>query len=96
MRKCVFAEQAEADLNAIALFIAEDSPDRALNFVAELRERCTEIVDFPEAFRLREEFGVGVRVAPYRKYLIFYSVHASSVLIEHIRHGARNLEGFHL
>jgi plasmid stabilization system protein ParE len=45
---------------------------------------------------LRQEFGAGIRVAPYRKYLIFYSVQGSTVLIEHIRHGARNLEGVRL
>lgn len=93
MRDCVFSEQAEGDLTAIGLFIAEDSPPRALNFVAELRQRCAELVEFPEAFRSREEFGRGIRVVPHGNYLIFYSVRGSAVLIEHIRHGARNLEG---
>ena len=92
MRNCVFSEQAEADLTAIGLFIAEDSPQRALDFVAELRRRCAEIVEFPRAFRLRAEFGQGIRVAPHRTYLIFYSIRGSWVLIEHIRHGARGLE----
>lgn len=92
MRPCAFSEQAEADLTDIALHIAEDSRERALKFVAALRHRCIEIAEFPEAFRLRQEFGHGIRVAPHRTYLIFYSVHDSFILIEHIRHGARGLE----
>ncbi len=96
MRQCIFSEQAEADLTAIGLFIAEDNAQRALTFLTELRQRCAEIIEFPEASRLREEFGRGIRVAPFRRYLIFYSVHPSFVLIEHIRHGARDLGEFHL
>ena len=96
MKRCAFTEQAEADLTAIALYIADDNPTRALSFVAELRERCAEIAGHPDAFRLREEYGRGIRVAVYRRYLIFFSATADAVLIEHIRHGARDLEGFRL
>ena len=96
MTRCEFTEQAEADLTEIALFIAEGSPRRALSFVAELRDKCAEITERPKVFRLREEYGPGVRVAVHRNYLIFYSVKEDAVVVEHIRHGYRNLEEFQL
>lgn len=93
MRRCEFTGRAEADLTEIALFIAKDSPARALTFVAELRTRCVQVARHPEIFRLREEYGQGVRVVVEGKYLIFFSIQGDAVLVEHIRHGRRNLEG---
>ena len=96
MTRCEFTERAESDLTGIALFIAEDSPTRALTFVAELRDRCVQIAQHPEVFRLREEYGRGIRVAIEGKYLIFFSIQEHAVLVEHIRHGYRDLAGLQL
>jgi toxin ParE1/3/4 len=93
LRRCEFTRRAEADLTEIALFIAKDSPARALTFVAELRARCLQIARHPDIFRLREEYGQRVRVAVEGRYLIFFSIQGNAVLVEHIRHGHRNLEG---
>ena len=91
-QSCVFAELAEADLLDIALFIATDSPARALSFVAELRNHCDKITNNPKLYRLREEYGSGVRVAPRGQNPIFYCETPVGVLIERILHGARHLD----
>ena len=56
---------AELDLEEIADYIARDNLHRALSFIGEIRERCQNIVNFPEAAPLREEFGAGIRVIPF-------------------------------
>ena len=46
------AREAEADLEAIGDWIAEDSPLRAATFVAELREACMTLAQVPEGYAL--------------------------------------------
>ncbi|MCX7097612.1 MAG: type II toxin-antitoxin system RelE/ParE family toxin [Methylococcales bacterium] len=81
---CFFSTAAEFDLEEIADYIARDNPRRALSFIAEIRERCQKIVIFPEAAPLHEEFGTGIRLIPFGRYLIFYTVHPDTVRIERI------------
>ena len=91
-RRCEFSELAETDLAEIALYIATDSPQAALRFVDELRRHCQRLTDHPARNRLREEYGLDVRVAVHGKYLIFYTERGDSVVIEHILHGSRHLD----
>jgi toxin ParE1/3/4 len=88
--RCSFADPAEADLEAIGDYIALDNPRRAESFVAELRVRCLGLADYPRRFRLRPEYGPGVRGTPHGRYLILYSERAGHVVIERIIHGARD------
>ena len=90
-RTCEFTKLAEADLDEIALFIAADSPKRALRFVDEIRALCASLIENPARYRLREEYGAEVRVAVYGKYLIFYAERGSGVIIERVLHGSRHL-----
>jgi toxin ParE1/3/4 len=73
-----FSRRAEIDIAEIGDYIVRDNPQRALSFVAELRGRCRALVDFPEAYPLRQEFGEGVRLAIHGSYLIMYLVHGRS------------------
>lgn len=91
-RTCRFALSAEKDLEEIALFIASDSPRRALSFVAELRAHCARIADQPEAYPLRKEYGAGVRITVHGRYLIFHAIRDDALVIERILHGARHLD----
>ncbi|GLS19063.1 plasmid stabilization protein [Labrys miyagiensis] len=90
---CAFSELAESDLLEIALHIASDSPMRALSFVADIRRHCFSLAKNPGLYRLREEYGSGVRVAVHGNYLIFYAERRSGeVVIERVLHGARHLD----
>ena len=87
--RCVLSVFAELDLEEIADYIARGNPRRALSYIDEIRERCNNIITFPEAAPLREEFGVGIRVIPFDRYLIFYTAHSDTVRIERILSGSR-------
>ena len=51
MKRLGFAPEAVADLRDIALYIADESPQRALSFVGELEQRAMEAASHPLAFR---------------------------------------------
>lgn len=91
-----FRDRAEADLVAIADYIAADNPRRAISFVDELIDRCLAIADNPLAPRERPEIGPGVRIVVYGKYLLIYRTVDDEVLILRIVHGARKVEDLEL
>lgn len=89
--KCVFSVIAEIDLEEIGDYIARDNPGRAVSFINEIREQCLDITEYPEAAPLRPELGEGIRMVPFGRYLIFYTVHPKTIRVERILHSARNL-----
>lgn len=86
-----FSPRAAADLEEIADYIAQDNPGRAFAFVQEIRERCAGIVLAPQAAPRRDDLLPGIRMATFRRYLIFYTVASASVRIERVLHGARDI-----
>jgi toxin ParE1/3/4 len=89
--RCVFSPLAEADMEEIGDYIAQDNPSRAISFIREIRMKCTKIKDQPLASPLRPNLGEGIRMAVFGKYLIFYSFDEMVVRIERILHGARDI-----
>jgi toxin ParE1/3/4 len=90
--KVRLTREAQADLERVGDYIAQDNPKRALTFLAELREACLSLADAPLAFPLvprYEQFGVRRRV--HGNYLIFYVVEADVVVL-HVLHGAMDYE----
>ena len=91
-RKTEFSPEADADLEEIGDFIAQDNPVRALSFVVELRRRCADLADFPEAHPIYiRKRGKALRKAVHGNYLILYEVRPTLVWIVRILHGARNI-----
>ena len=92
--RCLFSPLAEFDLEEIGDYIARDNPRRAISFIDEIRARCFLILHTPQGSPLREELGEGVRIAPFGRYLIFYTVHedADEVRIERILHSSRDID----
>ena len=92
MRKLVFTDQPEADLEAIGDYIAFDSPFRAVTFIQELRRDCLDLRSMPERYPLFERpRSPGIRRRIHGNYLIFYRVSADAVEVLHILHGAMDL-----
>ncbi|WP_218959696.1 type II toxin-antitoxin system RelE/ParE family toxin [Cupriavidus sp. IK-TO18] len=85
---------AEAELEAIADYIARDNPRRALSFVQELRDRCLSLADMPLAFPLVPRYeDRGVRHRVHGNYQIFYRVVGDPperIDVLHVLHSARN------
>lgn len=85
---------AEAELEAIADYIARDNPRRALSFVQELRERCLSLAEMPLAFPLVPRYADrGIRHRVHGNYQIFYRVVGDPperIDVLHVLHSARN------
>lgn len=89
----VITEEAEADLEHIASYVAEQSPRSALMLVRGLREKCGSLADAPRGYPLVPRYEhKGVRRRPFGNYLIFYRVGANAIEVIHILHGARDYE----
>ncbi len=93
MMRVVFTAAAEADLETIADWIAQDNPRRALTFVSELRETCEALADAPFGYPFVPRYeGTGTRRQPHRNYLIFYRTTDRTIEVLHVLHGARDYE----
>ncbi len=89
----VFTAEAEADLERIGDFIAQDNSRRAASFVTELVERCLQLAEFPESFPLVPlHADSGVRRRSYGSYLIFYRARSERIEILHVMSGVRDWE----
>lgn len=91
MTPVLFSRKAEDDLEAIADYIAQDNPVRAVSFVKELRKQCVAIGQFPNAHTRFLELGQDARIMPYKNYVVLYRVLDDSVSIERIIQGARDI-----
>ncbi len=77
----LYTVDAEQDLTGIALYIAEDNPDRALSFVEEIRLQCRKLSDLSIKVQLVPEYGHGIRRFPFGNYNIFYTNREEQVII---------------
>jgi len=91
MRRVLFRPDAETDLIAIALHVAEYSKERAAALLARLRSRCEILHAHPFAGRPRPEFGADLRALVERPYVILYRIAEHDAEIVAILHGARDL-----
>ena len=89
----VLTAAAEADLEEIGDWIAQDNPRRAVGFVWELRQCCDGLAEHPLRYQLVERFAArGVRRRVHGNYLIFYRTDQSRVTVLRVLHGARDFE----
>ena len=66
---------AQADLVEIGGDIARERPRRAMRFIAEMRGRCSELVDVKSAFPIVARSGHGdVRQRVHGSHQIFYRI----------------------
>jgi toxin ParE1/3/4 len=85
--------EAEADLDAIWLYIANDSPIHADRFLERLiKTLTTTLSTLPLVGRKRDEFEIGLYSFPVEGYIAFYRVRKDVVEIVRIIHGARDLD----
>lgn len=91
MARVVFRRAAIADLDAIAAYIAQDNPARALSFVAEIETACSVWAESPMAGRDRFEIAEGLRSFPFGNYVIFYRPRADGLTVLHVIHGKRDI-----
>lgn len=82
---------ARAELDRIAAHIGRDSQANAESFLTELLDRCLGLSAHAERYPVFLVYrGQDMRRAPYRRYLIFYSIAGDVVRIHHVVHSARD------
>lgn len=85
----IISPQADQELEDIALFIAEDSPKRAISFIDELLDSVqTRLTSFPY---IGKEYKFKQRMIVFKGYIIFYGVNETTktVSISHILNPAK-------
>lgn len=82
---------AEEDLIAITDFIGRDSPSTAAEYIEKLLDRCVAIAENPTIYRVRSEWGDGLRAVPFGGYLIVYDFDGSDVEIIRILSAKRDI-----
>jgi toxin ParE1/3/4 len=83
---------AEADLDQIWDYIAEDSPERASNFLRKLYAKMQTLAANPNIGRKRNELLPGLRSFPYGNYVIFYLSIENGIEVVRVLQGSRDIE----
>jgi toxin ParE1/3/4 len=81
----------ESDLEAIADYIAQDNPMRAISFIREIREELRLVSQNPLLYQLRPEIGEDARLAVIGRYVILFHIVGEVVRIERVIFGGRDL-----
>lgn len=91
-RSFIISTIANRDIEAIADYLAEnrgfETSDR---FIKGMTDRLTQLTQFPQMGRSRDEIFPGVRSLLYEKYLIFYTVTDDVVEINRVANGRQDL-----
>ncbi len=90
--RIVYSETARADILAIGDKIREAAGELvAERFVARIVATVESLEFMPTRHKIRSELSADLRVAGFRKYLIFYRVSGDAVSIVRVLHGARDI-----
>ncbi|MFG1295582.1 type II toxin-antitoxin system RelE/ParE family toxin [Xanthobacter variabilis] len=81
--------QAEADIEAIVLYIAEDNPLAARRWYDDIYRHCQQIGEMPGIGVARPDVRSGLRSLPVGNYLILYRQIDEGAEIVRVVHGAR-------
>lgn len=81
----------ESDLDAIADFIAQDNPRRAVTFIQDIRKKFHDIQREPLIYQLRPDIGEDARMTTVVNYAILFRIMGNIVRIERVVYGSRNL-----
>ncbi len=80
-----------ADIESVADYITEDSPERADKVILAIERKIALIARHPLLYRLRPEIGENFRLAMVHPYVILYRVIGKVVRVERIVYGGRDL-----
>jgi len=93
MAQVRWTPQAAGDLDAIAEFIAADSPHYAALFVIRVLETAERLGEFPSSGRVVPEIGdAAVREIILGNYRLVYRLRGETAEILTVYHGARLLD----
>lgn len=85
---------AEADLDDIWWYIAQDNPDAADKMLDRLDERCTALAEFPLTGMSREDLFPSLRSVTVGSYVIFYLPLPDGIDVVRVLPGMRDFRAF--
>jgi plasmid stabilization system protein ParE len=95
VKRLKLSQHAEADLEGISLYTRSPegfaNPVLAGRTVARLIAKCRLLARHPRIYRLRPEYGAGIRLAACSRYLILFREGEREIRVERILHGARDV-----
>lgn len=91
MGRAVLSPLAEADLDAIWLYIARDSPAAADRFIDGVLRTCRTLADSPSMGRSRQELGHQLRSFSHRSYVIVYRPIRGGIEVARVVQGRRDI-----
>jgi toxin ParE1/3/4 len=80
--------QAEADLEDIALYIAEDNVQAARRWIEDMHALCQQLGEMPSMGVAKSSIRPGLRMLPAGSYMILYQQVDKGVEIARVLHGA--------
>jgi toxin ParE1/3/4 len=83
---------AEANLDDIWWYIAQDNPDAADRLLDKIEEQCQALAQFPQMGINRDELMPALRSFPIGNYLIFYLSTDDGVEIVRVLSGMRDID----
>jgi toxin ParE1/3/4 len=83
---------AEADLDDIWWYIAQDNPDAADRLLDKIEEQCQALAQFPNMGINRDELMPTLRSFPIGNYLLFYLPTDDGVEIVRVLSGMRDID----
>lgn len=89
-RRIVYAPRTLRDLEEVHAYLVDEAQNRTVadRFLSRLLAACTTLQTLPERFAAYP-YARTWRMMPFGDYLVFFQVHANTVLIGHVRHAAR-------
>ena len=85
---------AEADLDDVWWYIAQDNPEAADRLLERIEEQCRALAQFPEMGATRDELMRGLRSLPIGNYLVFYLPIQHGIEIVRVLPGMRDIDAF--
>lgn len=85
------SEQAEADLLEIWSFVGQRDMAAADKLIAEITNRFSKLLEFPEMGRARNDLILYLRSLAVGNYIIFYQPAADGIEILRVLHTSRDI-----
>ena len=87
-----FTHISEQDLDAIWLYIAQNSTNFADKFIEKIILKCQLLAEHPQIGRNRPELADEIYSFPVERYNVFYSlIGDAGIIIQRVIHSSRDL-----
>jgi toxin ParE1/3/4 len=97
VRRLIYLSDAQIALRDIAVYIAQETGDRALarRFIDNIRDRCRKLAALPGLLgSARPELHGDVRSVVHRGYLIFFRYEATTLQIVTVLKADRDIQSY--